>query len=523
MSILESLLAFCSAQIPSHSQIVFITHSSPSRSVTFLPSIVFAKFNVQVLRQFPDCRFVYVLFRSRTLGYDVYPEDYFLRTFPWQQYGGLWVVDEARFARAVSMDTLTAQTLRHITGEGASPHTSYSDSPINPISPTSPTTDSSFYQLPTTNDHMRGIARSRFPSFLHSFDSSINSFPTSTQDGGSGTPSEVGSPIFAPPQLAAAKPQLTLLTDVGRRYPGFPTPLSPTLSAKDLFPSPASDGGSWVGSPRAMNPAISTLSATSLDGSEMRGPSFRCSSHGYENHAVRMGLIDSILAQPITDYGLATPPPTPPFSPTSPISPRTAMFESRLGRKLHGPAAPLAPGLQYHPSTVNVPGTFANAHTHPMETVYPQSLNCSSPLAPAIQIANGTEAELGSPLSASGTMLSYTSNRTVDSGLLAVPPLSEPRVAEYRFWIPCGRRICAFGCGVAHEGEVAASKRLFKEIEEVKEQAEVDSSREPFGQYEAVEADDGGKSVSVDQAKSSAAINWARFLKNREREGIASV
>lgn len=29
------------------------------------------------------------IFRSRTLGHDIYPEDHFLRNFPWQQFGGL--------------------------------------------------------------------------------------------------------------------------------------------------------------------------------------------------------------------------------------------------------------------------------------------------------------------------------------------------------------------------------------------------------------------------------------------------
>lgn len=60
---------------------------------------------------------MYAFFRSRTLGYDVYPEDFFLRNFPWQQYGGLWIVNEARFARAEPINALTAQTLRR-------PHTS---------------------------------------------------------------------------------------------------------------------------------------------------------------------------------------------------------------------------------------------------------------------------------------------------------------------------------------------------------------------------------------------------------------
>ena len=83
-------------------------------------------------------------------------------------------------------------------------------------------------------------------------------------------------------------------------------------------------------------------------------------------------------------------------------------------------------------------------------------------------------------------MLSYTSNRSVDSGLLAVRPLSEAQVAEYRFWRPCGRRACAFGCGAACEGEVAAARRLFREEEEVREEVpEHDDDEE--GEHEAYE------------------------------------
>ena len=72
-----------------------------------------------MLRQFPDCRFVYAFFRARTLGYDVYPEDHFLQNFPWQLYGGLWSCDDARFARAEPMNALTALALRRITSEGS--------------------------------------------------------------------------------------------------------------------------------------------------------------------------------------------------------------------------------------------------------------------------------------------------------------------------------------------------------------------------------------------------------------------
>jgi hypothetical protein len=71
-------------------------------------------------------------------------------------------------------------------------------------------------------------------------------------------------------------------------------------------------------------------------------------------------------------------------------------------------------------------------------------------------------------------MLKYTSHRPVDSGLLALKPLSEAEVAEYRFWRPCGRRSCKFGCGDKDEGEVRAARRLFRSVEDVGVDEEID-------------------------------------------------
>lgn len=42
-------------------------------------------------------------------------------------------------------------------------------------------------------------------------------------------------------------------------------------------------------------------------------------------------------------------------------------------------------------------------------------------------------------------MLSYTGGRKVDSGPLAVKPLAEAQVAEYRFRQACGRHACPLG------------------------------------------------------------------------------
>jgi hypothetical protein len=374
---------------------------------------------------------------------------------------------------------------------------------------------------------MRGVARSQHPSSPHSFDSSISSSLNSIQYRGSGTPFEVQGtqPYLSHP--AATKPQLTLLTDVGRRYPGFPTPLSPTLSAKGLFPSPTSESESWAMSSRATSPALRSMSPMSLDGSEMCGPSRRCNSHGYEHYASQMGLIDGIISQNSINPGLISPPSTPPSGTLSHVilmSPRSAMSTNHSRKHSSANPQSLAPGLQYHPCTVNAPGTAANTHVHREQVtsaLFPNTLSSSQAQAPAIQIANGTEVELESPYSSTGTILSYTSNRTVESGLLAVPPLSEPRVAEYRFWVPCGRKTCTFGCGFAHEGEAAASKRLFKEIEEVKvRDGDVGTIEDcDFSGFEGREREIKGTGAGYTQSQVS--MDWAQFLKNREREGIA--
>ena len=75
--------------------------------------------------------------------------------------------------------------------------------------------------------------------------------------------------------------------------------------------------------------------------------------------------------------------------------------------------------------------------------------------------AGGAETCGVSPISLTGTMLSYTGGRKVDSGLLAVKPLAEAQVTEYRLWQSCGRHACPFGCGGPDEGELEAGRRLF--------------------------------------------------------------
>jgi hypothetical protein len=129
----------------------------------------------------------------------------------------------------------------------------------------------------------------------------------------------------------------------------------------------------------------------------------------------------------------------------------------------------------------------------------------------SIPIADGLETETLSPLSSTGTLLSYTSNRTVDSGLLAVKPLSEIQVAEYRFWRPCGRRkgMCVFGCGEEGEGERSAGRRLFREVSKVCPDAETE--------------DEGDKAVERKGADSNEWRNVWRTFSGRVRDGVADI
>ncbi|KAF1829679.1 DUF1671-domain-containing protein [Decorospora gaudefroyi] len=502
-----------------------------------------------VLRQFPDCRFVYAFFRARTLGYDVYPEDYFLRNFPWQQYGGLWSCDEARFARAEPMSALTALALRRITSEGSTVGSSNSNSPTSPISFF---TNSAFQHKPAADSHMQGEANDHVPSWVGLLDGAANGFVSSCQYGGSVPVFNMGALSAALPQPKGMKPHLSLLTDVGRKYPGFPTPLSPTTYAKELHPSPASAGASRIAMPRALSPAVRSVSPMSIDGSEMCGPSRRCVSHGYDQYASTMGLIDNVLSGPpscgasstrLASSQNITGLVSPPMSPSRCVSPRTAMLKkmaSKQGFQELSPKSMTDPGprLQLHPSTRNA---SASANAYPASP--PASIRSFSstsrslpPVPPSIHIANGVESEATSPIDPSGTMLFYTSNRSVDSGLLGVRPLSEPHVAEYRFWRPCGRRICAFGCGGAHAGETAAAKRLFREVEEVipEEEDQDEGDYEGKGGFE-YGLDGQSENSLVDEsygdpeekyttstwAGRRLVTDWNQFLSGCEREGIA--
>jgi hypothetical protein len=130
-------------------------------------------------------------------------------------------------------------------------------------------------------------------------------------------------------------------------------------------------------------------------------------------------------------------------------------------------------------------------------------------------------------------MLSYTSNRNVASGLLAVRPLTEAQVAEYRFWRPCGRRACAFGCGGVCEGEVAAAKRLFRDVSDVLEKEEGEEEEDGGEGVDAVGVGPGmgreeeKEEVERMEKEREREKRWEVFrgfgIGQRERDGVADV
>ncbi|KAJ4988714.1 peptidase family C78 [Stagonosporopsis vannaccii] len=487
-----------------------------------------------VLRQFPDCSYVYAFFRARTLGYDVYPEDYFLRNFPWQQYGGLWVINEARFARAEPIQALTAQALRRITGVGAILPSSNSSSPTHHF-----TNNPYGHQPSKLTDALHNVHNQ--PAVIPAFDGSDSALlnPSSDKDNQPvSNNSGVNTTLLEPESL---RPNLTLLTGVGRMYPGFPSPLSPTLSAKELYPTPTSDCGSIVAASHIQSATVRSSSPMSIDRFNMCRPSTRYVSHGYQHFAAQMGNIDSIVARPSQPRPTSRATSTTLIGPTSPqraLSPPIGMLRhmttTHAPRDLHSSVA--VAGHEPHSSPdlhiVRRDSVFSNhnltsnfyslcTRSFPSSPIWEKA---ALPTPPYIQIANGMECETGSPISPTGTILSYTSNRAVESGLLAVPALGETQVAEYRFWVPCGRRICAFGCGGAHEGENAAAKKLFKDMESVVERNVTDREDEcglSDGNFEDVRADTSKQQTQYmlsSAGSTKLAEKWKKLLENKERD-----
>lgn len=489
-----------------------------------------------MLRQFPDCRYLYVFFRSRTLGYDVYPEDHFLRNFPWQQYGGLWIVDDARFARSDRIDPHTAQVLRGITGEGAS-HGLNSNG-VNSlnigsfqISSHQPLDGTFHLHQPATH----GVSSKHSNSYAPS--ANVDGLGAECQQSSFGVGNTLGnlsaldfvgmhahSPIIDAVGMLQ-RTNLSKLTDVGRRYPGYPTPLSPTLDAKQYFPSPASEAGSNCLSPCLIgSPAARTCALMSADEAQMCGPQGHHVASGCTHSLDARVLNKLVQSPPLTNSKLIS------ASPPIMASPRTAMLKNVASMQAfqRSPHQPVSTTQAVRWTGLPTPPTSPSQSPDRCSSSKLARINTN---VASIPIANGMETCSSSPISPHGTMLSYTSNRSVESGLLGVPPLSEEQVAEYRFWRPCGRGKCAFGCGAGREGEWAAARRLFKSAEEVVEEMEEEEDEiesmeehENFDESWVVERESTVMEKEVRKPRlGTGKLGIDVWQRERERDGVCEV
>ncbi|KAL5382798.1 hypothetical protein DPSP01_006354 [Paraphaeosphaeria sporulosa] len=79
--------------------------------------------------------------------------------------------------------------------------------------------------------------------------------------------------------------KLSLLTEVGRRHAGYPSALSPTSDAKQLYPSPNSEAGSGLATPRSTTPVSNSMKFVSppslmcIDSPGISGRSHRLSTY----------------------------------------------------------------------------------------------------------------------------------------------------------------------------------------------------------------------------------------------------
>lgn len=188
------------------------------------------------------------------------------------------------------MNPLVAQALRRITSEGAS---AISTDLSHTTSLVTCSTNDSFHQVPPPISHsfLTGDLNQQ-PSLMSSPNAWLPGWVGLKPNRGGidlapvldmvGMHTDVCETGTTPTQRSHAK--LSLLTDVGRRYPGYPSALSPTSDAKQLYPSPDSEVGSGFATPRAATPAsshakpMSPTSPMSIDSPNMPGKSHRLST-----------------------------------------------------------------------------------------------------------------------------------------------------------------------------------------------------------------------------------------------------
>lgn len=394
------------------------------------------------------------------------------------------------------MNPLTAQALRRITGEGASPP---SVAPSN--SNETYLSESLNHSVGELSSNIQGMRNSsRLSSLMSSYDGSQTG-PTLVAEYSAMQPVLDMTGMHPTQHYGLKRGQSGLSVQVPqgpkKKYPGYPSPISPTPTAKVLYPSPDSETGSELPTPPPASPVSMAMreGTGSTPGRVPLGYEYYANSqtinqtgYGAINNARPGPNLEFVTEAKCGGASLTSPPrsgtpsPASPNSPNRPISPRTAMLKNVFGKQAlqpisHNPARYPPEGLQKVPSTNSTNAT--SIHYHPQFNQGPQpcgpglnnfssSSSSSSPNSPpVIEIANGIETSTVSPISPTGTMLRYTSHRPVENGLLALRALSEAQVAEYRFWRPCGRRVCAFGCGGGNEGEVYAARKLFRDVEPV--------------------------------------------------------
>jgi hypothetical protein len=368
------------------------------------------------------------------------------------------MIEACRFARAEKISPLTAQALRRITSEGSTSSTASS-----------------------TYDSMIGSSGSipfRSASSIHTrFNSRINSQCASyiyLQDGSSNSPPMTPSslnPLLDKIGMHIGEHARLSRSTKKRRFPGYPSPRSPSADAKVWFPSPSSECPSGQVTHRPATPM-------SVDGSSMCGPSYRCNSHSYSRYD---NIHEACAASSVRCSSTTSPTPASPASPGRVMSPRTAMLKNKVDKHIF-PSLFNNPSI-YQPNPASAGDPLALSVALPSLSSWSNILSLSTE---CISMPHGGyETIVISPMTPSGTMLSYRSNRSVDSGLLAVKPLSESQVAEYRFWQPCGRMACGIGCGGIDVGERTAARRLFRDEEVIREECE---EAEDKGEYDKLEA-----------------------------------
>lgn len=196
-----------------------------------------------------------------------------------------------------------AQALRQITSEGTLPCSNVLNHTNSFF--TVPGHDGSYHQLPPPAHYSSDVK----DKYQVSQSSSILSFDRGSSSLIGGTLHRGGADLDSvldivgmhmdgfergstPTQLQQSK--LSLLTDVGRRYPGYPSALSPTFDAKQLYPSPDSETASGFATPRIASPSMEPVTSLNV------ARSMVIDSRGVSGHLHELSVGDAHSAHPST-------------------------------------------------------------------------------------------------------------------------------------------------------------------------------------------------------------------------------